>query len=569
MTSEAPLEVWGGVECSVVRVGDTVRNQLHDTGHFSRPGDIDLIAGIGLKTVRYPVLWEMVEANQGQYDWQWVDERLGKLHANGIAPVAGLIHHGSGPQWTHLLDPEFPQRLAAYAGRVAERFPWISMYTPVNEPFTTARICGLYGLWHPHGVDEAACFRITVAECRAVALAMKAIRKINPDAKLVQTEDFGRTYSTPALTYQANYENERRWLSIDLLTGRVDRKHKLYKRMIAAGVEPAHLAELRAQPCPPDVIGIDYYLTSDRVIDHRLHLHPDEPVGGNGRRRYVDVAAVRSDVPHEKLGLASRITEVWERYRLPIVVTELHNGCTRDEHLRWFMEGWRTAQSLRRQGIDLRAVTSWSLFGARDWNSMLTRQEGYYECGAFDSRYNPPHPTIVANAISHLAKDGHFDHPVLDRPGWWQKDDAAHHAARPLVLAGFERLTSAIEECCNRRRLRVVPSGSVTEQAELFERHNAWAMVRIERSKSDRDRKKAPLRLHCEFTGGQRMSLELPPVMNWRQFADTFLDLVVDRRDGHLRCVSEPQSTVMNAMVEALSHKDAEALNQAAADNAA
>ena len=51
---------------------------------------------------------------------------------------------------------------------------------------------------------------------------MRAIREVNPAAQLVQTEDIGKTYSTPALAYQADFENERRWLSFDLLCGRVD-----------------------------------------------------------------------------------------------------------------------------------------------------------------------------------------------------------------------------------------------------------------------------------------------------------------------------------------------------------
>ncbi len=212
---DAAVDVWGGVECSVVRTPNGVRNQLMDTGHLNRPGDIDLIAGLGLKTVRYPVLWEMVEAERGKQDWSWTDDRLNRLKEHGIAPIAGLVHHGSGPEWTDLLDPEFPEKLADYAGRVAERYPWISMYTPVNEPFTTARLCALYGLWHPFTRDEATCFRVTVNECLGVAKAMRAIRKINPAAKLVQTEDFGRIYATARLKYQADYENERRWLSID------------------------------------------------------------------------------------------------------------------------------------------------------------------------------------------------------------------------------------------------------------------------------------------------------------------------------------------------------------------
>ena len=36
-----PLEMWGGVECTVVRVGGEVRNQIVDTGHSSRMDDLD------------------------------------------------------------------------------------------------------------------------------------------------------------------------------------------------------------------------------------------------------------------------------------------------------------------------------------------------------------------------------------------------------------------------------------------------------------------------------------------------------------------------------------------------
>lgn len=544
-------DIWGGIECSVVRVGDIVRNQLHDTGHLWRRDDIALIAGLGLKTVRYPVLWEMVEQQRGRMDWRWTDERLGELRTYGIAPIAGLVHHGSGPAWTNLLDPEFPENLAAYAASVAARYPWLEMYTPVNEPFTTARLCGLYGLWHPHTMDEKVCFRITVAECRATALAMREIRRINPGAKLVQTEDFGRIYSTPALADQAEYENERRWLSIDLLTGRVNEGHPFYERLVAAGVDRAHLEDLRAEPAVPDIIGIDYYLTSDRVLDHRLDLHPGEPVGGNGRMSYVDIAAVRSDLPRHATGLQGRLAELWERYRLPIAVTELHNGCTRDEHVRWLMEGWHTARAARESGIDVRAVTSWSLFGAQDWNSMLTRQDGYYECGAFDSRYVPPQPTIVARAISHLALTGDFDHPVLDRPGWWHRAEISPEESRPIVLAGFERLASLIEECCNHRRLRVVPAGSTREPAVLFERHDAWAVIHIERRAPRAGKQGGPaaLVLHCVFAEGDGLSLELPAQPDLKDFAHTFLDLMIDSRNGHLRCLEPPRSAVMNGVV--------------------
>ena len=56
MKSASPLELWGGVECSVVRIGDEYRNQIVDTGHQSRFADLDAMAELGIKAVRYPIL---------------------------------------------------------------------------------------------------------------------------------------------------------------------------------------------------------------------------------------------------------------------------------------------------------------------------------------------------------------------------------------------------------------------------------------------------------------------------------------------------------------------------------
>jgi hypothetical protein len=38
-------ELWAGLECSVVRVGDSWRNQAIETGHADRPEDLDLLPG--------------------------------------------------------------------------------------------------------------------------------------------------------------------------------------------------------------------------------------------------------------------------------------------------------------------------------------------------------------------------------------------------------------------------------------------------------------------------------------------------------------------------------------------
>src|SRR5205814_33206 len=130
---------------------------------------------------------------------------LGTSLELGIRPIVGLVHHGSGPRHTSLLDPRFPDEVAAFARAVAARYPWVQSYTPVNEPLTTARFSALYGQWYPHRRDGLAFARALLTQCRAVALAMQAIRTVNPAARLVQTEDLGKVYSTPALTYQAEF----------------------------------------------------------------------------------------------------------------------------------------------------------------------------------------------------------------------------------------------------------------------------------------------------------------------------------------------------------------------------
>jgi len=80
-----PLELWAGIECSVVRVGDVYHDQLDRSGHADRAEDLDLIAGLGVRTLRYPVLWERT-APHGleRADWKWADERLGRLRALAV-----------------------------------------------------------------------------------------------------------------------------------------------------------------------------------------------------------------------------------------------------------------------------------------------------------------------------------------------------------------------------------------------------------------------------------------------------------------------------------------------------
>lgn len=414
--------MWAGIECTVNRVGDRYFDQLVRSGHHARPGDLELIAELGVRTVRYPVLWERhAPGGLADADWAWADERLGRLRELGIDPIVGLVHHGSGPAHTSLLDERFPELLAAYARAVAERYPWVTRFTPVNEPLTTARFSALYGHWYPHARDDRSFVRALVNQCRATARAMQAIREVTPGAELVTTEDLGCARSTERLAYQAAFENERRWLSMDLLCGRVDRAHPLWRYLRAAGADLAALDELGAAPCPPAILGFNYYLTSERWLDDDCARWPAWSHGGNGRDRYADVHAVLAG---ELGGIEPLLQAAWERFGLPLAVTEVHLGGTRDEQLRWLVDVYDGACRARARGADVRAVTAWSMFGCYDWHILVTREDGCYEPGLFDVRGPIPRPTALARAVAALARGARPEHPVLAGPGFWARGEA-------------------------------------------------------------------------------------------------------------------------------------------------
>jgi dTDP-4-dehydrorhamnose reductase len=420
------FDLWGGVECTLNRVNDNYFDQLHYLGHYHRQDDIERFASLGISMMRYPVLWELHEPEEGYpVDWTWITRQLHALKQSGVQPIAGLVHHGSGPAFTSLEDPAFGSKLARYAGQVARQFPWLEYYTPVNEPLTTARFSGLYGLWYPHKRNDLIFIQMLLNEIKGVVLAMREIRKVNPSAKLVQTEDLGKTYSSRTLKYQADFENERRWLTYDLLCGKVDKDHSLWNYLRWLGVKEEELYFFVENTCVPDIAGFNYYITSERYLDKNLQHYPRHLWGGNHRHRYVDTEAIRIRHKHNG-GLSVLLQEAWNRFKLPMAVTEAFLSCTQDDQVRWLDEVCDQVKSARQNGVDIRAVTFWALLGEFSWNKLVTSMDGEYVSGAFDVWGKEPRDTWIAEFIRSMARHGEFNAEWLTENGWWKREDRYH-----------------------------------------------------------------------------------------------------------------------------------------------
>jgi dTDP-4-dehydrorhamnose reductase len=512
-------EIWGGIECSVNRVGERYFDQLAKSGHASRIEDLDAIASLGLRVLRYPVLWELHAPEAGRDpDWTWADARLARLRELGIEPIVGFVHHGSGPRYTNLLDDGFATGLGRYAELFAQRFPWVKRYTPVNEPLTTARFSALYGHWYPHAADDRSFVRAVFNQCDGIRAAMRAIRRVNRAAELVQTDDLGRTGSTSPLRYQADFDNERRWLAWDLVSGHVTRSHPLWRYLLANGITERELDSFLESPCPPDMIGINHYVTSNRYLHHELDRFPERCRGGNGRDVYADVDAVRiHEAPNASI--CELLRETWDRYGLPLAVTESHLGCTREEQLRWLHDALVEVNAARASGIDVRALTVWALLGSCDWDSLVTRDGGHYEPGAFDVRGGRPRPTALSELIRARIAGLSPRDALAEQPGWWKRpgrfldstaadrsNGAEERPERPLcapllVCGATGTLGTAFARMCDQRGLSYRSSrraeldicsessvGTFLDTTRPWAVINAAGFVRVDEAERDPER---------------------------------------------------------------------------------
>jgi dTDP-4-dehydrorhamnose reductase len=407
------IEYWASPEPTIARItAHVVRDQLEETGFDVRLDDLDRIAALNVGAARLPVLWERVApCHPEDRSFAWARERAARLYALGVRPIVTLLHHGSGPQYTDLLDDAFPELFAAYAEAAARALPFVVDFTPINEILTTARFTTLYGAWYPNANDDRAFGRALVNQARATQLAMERIRRVTPNARLVTTEDLqGFTAGDAGTAAYVAFLSERRWLALDLVEGRVDAAHPLAPWLrAAAGVSEEALAALRAHAAPIAVAGFNHYPHSERYLFTRA----DGSLG--------DVPAVYVAGATE-LRCLPLLREAAQRFGA-VALSEVHINAVAGERVSWLLEHDADARALAAAGANVVAVGAWAAFGMVDWHSLLRRRDGIAEDGIFTfvGRDGVPQETPVAEALRALARGDVALAQALAEPGWWTR----------------------------------------------------------------------------------------------------------------------------------------------------
>ena len=362
------LEVWAGPECTVNRVGDRYFDQLARTGHDARPTTSTASPASGVQAVRYPVLWERHAADPTSTG-RWADARL-EPAARARRPADRRPGPPRQRPAAHVARRPVVRRRA---GRVRRRGSPSGSRGSTPTPRSTSRspppgsaACTATGT--RTAATTATFARCLLTQCRAVVLAMRAVRAGQPGARLVQTEDLGQTHATPRLRYQADFENERRWLTWDLLCGRVDRRHPLWGYLRWARRARARTRLVPRQPVPAR-------RPRRQPLRHQRALprRPARPLPGRDARRQRPApvrrhrggARAARRAGRARTGCSGRRgSGTGCRSRSPRPTS----AARREEQVRWLCEVWRAAPRLRGDGADVRAVTAWSVFGAYDWD---------------------------------------------------------------------------------------------------------------------------------------------------------------------------------------------------------
>jgi beta-glucosidase len=345
-----------GIECSDPTIGHgrIRRDMLEECGHYTHwKADFALVAELGIRYLRYGIPLHRAWLGPGRYDWTFADAAFAELRRLGIEPIVDLCHFGV-PDWLgNFQNPDFPALFCQYATDFAAHYPWIRLYTPVNEMYVCAKFSALYGWWNEQQSSTRAYVTALKHMARANVLAMHAILRLRPDAIFIQSESSEYFHAcVPDAVDVADQRNDLRFLSLDFNYGRplVPRQREF---VLDNGMteDECRFFEQNAVCQGNCVLGSDYYVTNEHLVE------PDGTSSDAG----------------EILGYAPIGREYAERYGLPLMHTETNRdeGPKGDEAVEWLQCQWAMVRHLMRVGVQVVGFAWYALNDQIDWDVQL------------------------------------------------------------------------------------------------------------------------------------------------------------------------------------------------------
>ena len=311
--------------------------------------DFHLVRELGIEYLRFGPPYYKTHLGSGKYDWEFSNLTFRKLKELQITPIVDLCHFGV-PDWMgNFQNRDFPRLFAEYAGALAQRYPWLKFFTPINEILIAARFSAEFGWWNERLQGDRHFVNALHNLAKANVLAMHAILDVNPKAIFVLSEasEFNHP-KNPFCAPTAYVYNQRRFLSLDLTFGHPI-SFDMYEFLLDNGMtrEEYHwfCNNHRKQHC---VMGTDYYETNEQLVHDNRSTTPAGEIFGY----YV--------ITHQ----------YFDRYHLPVMHTET-NLPDNDRAPAWIRKEWANVHRLSEDGVPMLGFTYYSLTDQMDWDTAL------------------------------------------------------------------------------------------------------------------------------------------------------------------------------------------------------
>src|SRR5690349_8069645 len=173
-----------GIENSIptIQGGKFRMDELEKCGHYDHwKKDFDLVQELGITFLRYGPPLHKTFLGSDKYDWSFSDLTFNEIKRRDLVPIVDLCHFGV-PDWIgNFQNPDFPKLFAAYAKAFATRYPWVQLYTPINEMFICALFSAYYGWWNEQLTTHRSFVTALKHIVKANVLAMQTILDVRPD----------------------------------------------------------------------------------------------------------------------------------------------------------------------------------------------------------------------------------------------------------------------------------------------------------------------------------------------------------------------------------------------------
>lgn len=323
-------------------------DQMEKSQHLARiESDLEDIAGLGIRHIRYGINWRRAEPEEGRYDWSLWERAMAASERLGLEMIVDLLHFGV-PDWlSGVGDPRLPEAFLRYTEAFLARYSRPRWFTPVNEPYVCALMSCKLGLWNEAERSERAFMTALAWLLIADGLAAAAIRA-DRSARLLHAEAF-----TPPETDARR--TARRLLSCDL----------------RYGVRPL------------EVIAPSLDLLDDGLRTRLNDVASTEGVVA-GHDFYPASGAKAGD--YEILA-----RDFYRRYSLPFMVAETSNlGLDPSDGPAWLSNLFGATRRLRDNGLPCIGICWYSRGDQHDWQTSLTRPVGEVTTvGLFDMERKP------------------------------------------------------------------------------------------------------------------------------------------------------------------------------------